>query len=82
MVIKMTKRRDARVHWILNWIDEQEESNDILNAMRFSCVLYFKTEEEGMEYNKDMYWTAIRILGNKHGYPHLPVWKKGWKPKE
>ena len=81
MVIKMTQRRDERVHWILNQI-EKEESNDTLNAMRFSCVLYFKTEEDGMEYNKNLYWTAIRILGNKYGYSHWPVWKKGWKPKK
>ena len=80
MVIKITQRRDERVHWVLNWIDEQE-SNDILNAMRFSCVLYFKTEEDETEYNKEKYWTAIRILGSKP-YPDLPIWKKGWKPKK
>ena len=77
----MTQRRDERVRWILNWIDEQEESNDILDAMRYSCVLYFKTEGHDIEYNKQMYWTAIRIIGMKEGYPDLPVWKKGWRPK-
>tara|TARA_R100001510_G_C7633060_1_gene191646 strand:- start:41 stop:274 length:234 start_codon:yes stop_codon:yes gene_type:complete len=77
MVIKMTQRRDERVRWILNQI-KGEESNDILNAMRFSCVLYLGEDE--IEDNKDKYWTAIRIIGSRHGYSHWPVWKKGWKP--
>tara|TARA_R100000700_G_scaffold40853_2_gene58083 strand:- start:4180 stop:4425 length:246 start_codon:yes stop_codon:yes gene_type:complete len=81
MVIKMTQRRDERVRWLLNWIDEQDDKCHVIVAMRFSCVLYFKTEEDKSEYNKDKYWTAIRILGHKP-YPHLPVWKKGWKPKK
>jgi len=80
MVIKMTQRRDERVHYIMAWCEEQED-NVVVDAMMFTCRLYINTEEEEMEYNKPTYWRAIRSLGM--GYcPHLPVWKKGWKPKK
>tara|TARA_R100000458_G_C8101480_1_gene127990 strand:+ start:189 stop:440 length:252 start_codon:yes stop_codon:yes gene_type:complete len=83
MVIKMTQRRDERVQFITNWLEENAddyccECNATINAMQYGCNLYLQEEDDEI---KGKFWTSIRSIGLTFA-PDLPVWKKGWKPKK